>query len=266
MGALQSMGSLQETQAFTSISPLMAGHQTSAAPGLAKLSELEMAWLNEGLDRMAAVSAPTIPAAPAAPRAPGLAELSPDEKTWLSAETRLFARTPDAESRTTIATRQGPVEAGPGNSAAQMFRQRSVKPAATPAATPRASGKSYEGLIQRAADRYGLDKNLLRAVIQTESSFNPKAVSRVGAQGLMQLMPDTAKDMGVANPLDPEQNVMGGAAYLKKLLDRYRGERSLALAAYNWGMGNVERRPDAMPAETRNYIAKISNLMNSAAA
>jgi soluble lytic murein transglycosylase-like protein len=98
-------------------------------------------------------------------------------------------------------------------------------------------------------------------VIQAESSFNHQAVSPAGAQGLMQLMPATAKELGVDNPFDPEQNVMGGTRYLKSLLDRYEGDLDKALAAYNWGMGNLERNPDALPAETRNYQSKVKTFL-----
>lgn len=117
-------------------------------------------------------------------------------------------------------------------------------------------------LIARAAEQYGLDPKLIEAVVQTESDFNAGAVSPVGAQGLMQLMPGTAADLGVKDPLDPAQNIDAGSRYLKQLMDRYGGDTKLALAAYNWGMGNLERHPERMPKETVNYVAKISGLMN----
>jgi len=75
----------------------------------------------------------------------------------------------------------------------------------------------------------------------------------------MQLMPKTAAELGVTNPFDPAQNIMGGTSYLRTLLDRYRGDVRLALAAYNWGMGNLEKRPEAMPRETRDYIARVES-------
>jgi len=75
----------------------------------------------------------------------------------------------------------------------------------------------------------------------------------------MQLMPGTASDLGVTNPFDPAQNIMGGTRYLRNLLDRYRGDVKLALAAYNWGMGNLEKRPESMPRETKNYISQVEN-------
>jgi hypothetical protein len=118
---------------------------------------------------------------------------------------------------------------------------------------------NFESLIQQAGQRHGVDASLIKAVIQAESGGNPLAVSPAGARGLMQLMPGTAAELGVTNSFDPAQNIMAGTSYLRRLLDRYRGDVKLALAAYNWGMGNLEKRPEAMPKETRNYIAKVEN-------
>jgi hypothetical protein len=121
----------------------------------------------------------------------------------------------------------------------------------------------YDDLIRKAAATHDVDPDLIRSVIQVESGFNASARSPKGAMGLMQLMPGTAQDLGVANPYDPEENIMGGTRYLKKLLTRYDGNVSLALAAYNWGMGNLENRPGRMPEETRNYISRITGLYQS---
>ncbi len=89
------------------------------------------------------------------------------------------------------------------------------------------------------------------------------AVSPAGAQGLMQLMPKTAAEMGVTDPFDPRQNILGGCRYLSRLLDRYQGNLRLALAAYNWGMGNLEKNPGALPRETRNYISQVENKLRA---
>jgi hypothetical protein len=122
---------------------------------------------------------------------------------------------------------------------------------------PKTKGQDFDYPISEAASKFDLDPALIRAVIQVESNRNPAAVSPAGAQGLMQLMPKTATEMGVANPFDPAQNIEGGARYLRQLLNRYQGNRRLALAAYNWGMGNLEKRPEALPKETQHYIFKV---------
>ncbi len=118
-------------------------------------------------------------------------------------------------------------------------------------------------IVDEAAWTYGVDVRLIQAVIEVESGKNPVAVSPAGAQGLMQLMPATAAELGVRNPFDPSENIMAGTRYLRQLLDRYRGDVKLALAAYNWGMGNLEKRPEAMPKETRRYIAKVESVYQS---
>ncbi|MBF0271983.1 MAG: lytic transglycosylase domain-containing protein [Magnetococcales bacterium] len=123
-------------------------------------------------------------------------------------------------------------------------------------------GGNYDQIIKRASERYGVDPDLIRSVIQVESSFNPKAVSPAGAQGMMQLMPGTAAELGVKNPFNAEENIMGGTLYLSRLLDRYDGNVRSALAAYNWGMGNLERQPAAaMPGETRRYVSRIMGMV-----
>ena len=117
----------------------------------------------------------------------------------------------------------------------------------------------YDAAINEHARRQGVAEDLVRAVIQVESAFNPYAVSNKGAMGLMQLMPATAKELGVKDAFDPDQNIRGGVKYLKQLLERYDNKVELALAAYNAGIGNVEKYGAVPPfKETRNYVNKIT--------
>lgn len=120
-------------------------------------------------------------------------------------------------------------------------------------------------IINQAASAYQVDPNLISAVIKAESGGNPKATSPKGAMGLMQLMPATARDLGVTDAYDSKQNVMAGTKYLKGLLERYGGNRDLALAAYNWGMGNLEKSHRSMPQETVDYVARIKKYMEGKA-
>ena len=116
-----------------------------------------------------------------------------------------------------------------------------------------------QALIRQVAQANGVDPDLALRVAHQESRYNPSAVSPRGAQGVMQLMPATAKDLGVDNPMDASQNVNGGVRYLRQLADRYGGDQTKIAAAYNWGMGNVDKKGlDKMPAETRNYVDKVA--------
>lgn len=136
-----------------------------------------------------------------------------------------------------------------------------------PAAAPSRRGSEFDAIIEDHAQAKGLHPALVRAVIEAESAFNPRAVSRVGAMGLMQLMPGTAKDLGVNDPFDPVENIRGGTTYLRSLLDRFDGDVRLALAAYNAGPGAVERYDGVPPyRETRGYVAKISNRIKNVTA
>jgi hypothetical protein len=121
---------------------------------------------------------------------------------------------------------------------------------------------TLETVIEEAAATHGISPHLVRAVVLTESAFNPFAVSRVGAQGLMQLMPATANRMGVTDSLDPRQNVFAGTKYLSQLLDRFDGNVALALAGYNAGPAKVARYHGIPPfGETRGYVTKIRTIV-----
>jgi len=121
---------------------------------------------------------------------------------------------------------------------------------------------AYKREVAAAATEFGVDPSLLRAVIHAESAFNPNAISVAGAEGLMQLMPGTASDLGVANPFDVGQNIRGGAQYLAELLKQFNGNERLATAAYNAGPQNVQKYNNTVPPfdETRVYVDRVATL------
>ncbi|MDF2714733.1 MAG: lytic transglycosylase [Paenibacillus sp.] len=152
-----------------------------------------------------------------------------------------------------------PVSAYSANTALHSL-QRSAYGPAKPSA--------YDPIVEEASERHGVEPGLVKAVIHSESSFNPYAVSSSGAKGLMQLMDSTGSGMGVSDPFDPAQNIEGGTRYLSGLLRKYDGNEAVALAAYNAGPGRVDRlgiRTDAdlkerlhlLPRETQQYVGKV---------
>lgn len=122
----------------------------------------------------------------------------------------------------------------------------------------------YDGIIRMAAQQYDVPEGLIKAIMHTESGFNPNARSPVGAQGLMQLMPATARGLNVANAWDPHQNIMGGAKYISQMMRRYNGNWTKAIAAYNAGPGNVDKYGGIPPfRETQDYVRRVMSRYNN---
>ena len=130
--------------------------------------------------------------------------------------------------------------------------------------TKYASHQSVEEIIERYALANRLEKALVKAVIKAESDYNPRAVSSKGAQGMMQLIPETAREMKVVDPFDPEDNIRGGTRYLRKMLDLFNGNTDLAIAAYNAGPGAVRQHGGIPPyTETRNYVQRVKRFLQA---
>lgn len=141
--------------------------------------------------------------------------------------------------------------------ASTKSRSGASNPASTRSKDP-ARYRRYDGLIGEAARLYQLPEPFIRAVMRVESDFNPTVVSRAGAMGLMQLMPKTARSMGVADPFDARQNVLGGARYLRILANRFKGDLVLTVAAYNAGEGAVDKYNGIPPyKETQRYVRRV---------
>jgi soluble lytic murein transglycosylase-like protein len=125
--------------------------------------------------------------------------------------------------------------------------------------------QAYEGFIREAAALYQVDASLIRSIMQAESSFDPSAVSRAGAMGLMQLMPDMAEALGVEHPFDPRENIMAGTRLLRELLDQHHGDVKLAVASYNAGPTAVANYGGVPPfRETLGYVKKVTGLIADA--
>lgn len=133
------------------------------------------------------------------------------------------------------------------------------------AAAAKSSSQSLDSIFQEASATYGVPVKLVKAVAKAESNFNPMAVSKAGASGVMQLMPATARGLGVQNIFDPRENIFGGVRYLRERLDEFGGNVELALAAYNAGSGNVKKYGGIPPfQETQNYVKKIMGYLGQA--
>lgn len=140
----------------------------------------------------------------------------------------------------------------------------------TQSGTSATGSERINNAIESAASAYGVNENLIRAIIQVESNFNPEATSSAGAKGLMQLMPCNIRAYGVSDPYNIEENINAGTQYIKSCLDRYNNDLPMALAAYNYGVGNLASRSIRsssdfykLPDETKNYLSKISNILNA---
>lgn len=135
-------------------------------------------------------------------------------------------------------------------------RSKSVSNKVTTTTASSMKTTPYDSYFKKAAKKYGVDESLLKGIAKAESNFNPKDVSSSGAMGIMQLMPDTARGLGVDDPFDPEQNIMGGAKCIAQKLKEFQGNVKLALAAYNAGSGTV-RRTGGIPSQCKSYISKV---------
>ena len=184
----------------------------------------------------------------------GFGASQPTGLVYWSATEKRYKRVPSAKmgaARSAAAEVNQYLKRDPGSDTSAAFL-RSNKPF---------TEVDVDAAIEQAAARHNVDPNLVRSVIKVESNFNPNAVSRKGAMGLMQLMPSTARSLHVTNPFDPQQNVDAGVRHLKQLLESYGGNVKLSLAAYNAGAGAVARSAGVPHfAETQNYVRRITNL------
>jgi hypothetical protein len=221
-------------------------------------AEQRIRFIEERLGFSTPASAPPVPRALAeeAPPAPLLAPTpqAPEKSAFSPVHTPVIpAKSGVSGARTKL----------PGFSGVLHSVMNDAKPTpqilqASKAGTQSLKGLQLQPLIQKHAAAHGVAPSLVQAVIKAESAYNPNAVSPVGAQGLMQLMPGTARDLGVSQPFNPDDNIRGGAKYLGRLLQKYNGNASLAVAAYNAGPGAVDKYGGIPPyRETQNYVKKV---------
>lgn len=193
----------------------------------------------------------------AAPTAMPAGELAISQRIQqLQALIEQTGRTAAGESAATAAL---PSATSSGSASfADTLQAATATSAAPVGAAAEGESSSYDGLIEAAAQRNGVDPAVLHGLIQQESGFDPTAQSSAGASGLTQLMPGTASSMGVANPLDPAESIEGGARYLSQMMSQFPGSTTDALAAYNAGPGAVKQYGGVPPyAETQSYVSKV---------
>jgi hypothetical protein len=173
-------------------------------------------------------------------------------------EIQSYSSQPDPEPAPATLTQPQPEQAASAASTANTSAASSNNQAPAVPANTGVPSKSTDQIVREASETHGVDSDFIHSVIQQESAGNPHAVSRTGARGLMQLMPGTAAQLGVEDSFSPEQNVHGGARYLRELLERYHGDAIKALAAYNAGPGAVDRYRGVPPyRETRAYVRRV---------
>jgi soluble lytic murein transglycosylase-like protein len=230
------------------VSVLVLSHQVRAQNLAPMQQDGRTVWTNDDAPKTSPVKPASISASStnATSRYNNLVYWSSKEHRWVPV--------PRLSSPTMRAARQAAQEVAVYKSNAPVGgKSHSTSTAPPPEAMDR--------VIEAAATRHGVDPNLVRAIVRVESNFNPRAVSRKGAMGLMQLMPATAQSLNVSNAFDPTQNVDAGVRQLKSLLDNYNGNVPLTLAAYNAGSGAVKRNNGIPPfRETQDYVRKITNL------
>ena len=238
--------------ALALLTSLLMGSAALAADGIVAVRENgKTVYVNDGVKRAAAGEA----VRPPLKRASVLVYWSRAEQRWVpvsppSPSAMRAARSAAQEVRRYVIARprsRSQAEMDPGYMELANGR--------------RVTSQEIDDAIRAAASRHKVDPNLVRAIIKVESNFNPRAVSRKGALGLMQLMPSTARRLGVANPFDPQQNVDAGVREFKNLLANYNGDVRLSLAAYNAGTGAVSRNNGVPPyVETQAYVKRITQL------